>query len=100
MSQFKRLMPSFGIAIMIVYFSYHALSGDQSVSKWIAYRQAESQAQAQLALLETRRQTLDAQNQMLRNQSLDLDYLDERVRATLSYVHPDDRIIVLSDKRA
>lgn len=89
-------MPSFGIAIMIMYFSYHALSGDQSVLKWIAYQQMEIEAKSELAGLIRHHDQLLAQNRMLRLESLDEDYLDERIRAKLGYVHPDDRIIRLA----
>ncbi len=81
---------------MIMYFSYHALSGDQSVLKWIAYQQLETEAKLELAELTLRHDQLLTQNQMLRLESLDQDYLDERIRAKLGYVHPDDRIIMLA----
>ncbi|VAV88078.1 hypothetical protein MNBD_ALPHA06-864 [hydrothermal vent metagenome] len=96
MSQFKRFLPSFGIAMMIVYFGYHALSGDQSVLKWLAYRQQEAQVQNQLDVLQDRQQVLEKQNQMLRDGSLDLDYLDERIRSKWNFAHPNDMIITMN----
>ncbi|MBL4597264.1 MAG: septum formation initiator family protein [Robiginitomaculum sp.] len=82
---------------MIVYFSYHALSGDQSVLKWSTYRHAEAEFRVELSQLQQRAAVLEKQNQMLRDRSLDLDYLDERVRAKLHYIHPDDRIIITAN---
>ncbi|MBL4617640.1 MAG: septum formation initiator family protein [Robiginitomaculum sp.] len=94
MSQLKRFMPSFGIAVLILYFSYHALSGEQSALKWSGLRNAEIVTNAELTALIKAKNDLEKQNSLLRNASLDLDYLDERVRTKLNYIMPEDMIVV------
>lgn len=79
----------------MVYFSYHALSGEQSVLKWLSNRHVETEVRAELSQINLQKQALEAQNKLLRDQSLDLDYLDERVRMKLKYIHPEDMIIVV-----
>lgn len=95
MSQFKRFVPSFGIAIVIIYFSYHTFSGEQSVVKWLGMKKAENIIVSELNALNITKDDLEKQNALLRNASLDLDYLDERVREKLNYIMPSDMVIVL-----
>lgn len=97
MTRFRRYLPSFGIAIMIVYFSYHALNGDQSVLQWMHHQQDVKALEVQLAQLQDRQAQLEKQNKLLRPGSLDLDYLQERARAKLRYMDPHDRLIAMAD---
>jgi len=88
-------MPSFGIAVLIMYFSYHALSGEQSILKWPGLKNSEVTINAELIALNKAKDDLEKQNSLLRNTSLDLDYLDERVRVKLNYIMPGDMIVIL-----
>lgn len=97
MTRFRRYLPSFGIAIMMVYFSYHALNGDQSVLQWMHHQQEVKTLQAQLTQLQNRKAQLEHQNKLLRPGSLDLDYLQERARAKLRYMDPGDRLVAMAD---
>ncbi len=96
MSQVKRFLPSFGIAVIILYFGYHVLRGDQSILHWANNQQQESILRERLGELHKARDRLEQQNRMLRNSSLDLDYLSERAQAKLQYMEPND-LIVYSD---
>jgi len=95
MSHLKRFLPSFGIAAMILYFGYHVLSGDQSVLLWASNRHQEVKLQAELSEILQKQAVLEKQNQLLRDQSLDLDYLSERVRAKLYYIEPNEFVIAI-----
>lgn len=100
MTRIRRYLPSLGIAIMIVYFSYHALNGDQSVLKWMHHQQEVTSLQAELSRLQVRQAQLEKQNELLRPGSLDLDYLQERARVKLRYMNPGDRLIAMADTPA
>lgn len=77
----------------ILYFSAHALTGDQGVVAWAGYKRDIATLEVQIAALETRRHDLEVRAGRLREATLDLDYLDERARALLNVAHPDDIVV-------
>jgi cell division protein FtsB len=89
----KLILP--GIAFgLLLYIIYHIFSGDHG---WLAWRQLKgelSEAQESLTSLEKEKSALEHRVQLLRPESLDLDMLDERVRAVLNNSDPNDIIAV------
>ena len=83
---------------LVGYFGYHMIDGDRG---WLAWQrlQVELEAgRAELARLERERAELEHRVTLLRRTSLDPDLLDERARAMLSLVGPDDVIVLLNDQ--
>jgi cell division protein FtsB len=78
---------------LVVYFSYHLVQGDRGLTAWMHLSQEIRQAQATLAQVDAEKQALDRRVGLLRPQHLDRDMLDERARATLNLVAPDERVI-------
>ena len=81
--------------IVISYFAYHAaFMVATALSPGSRCRTHVSELSSQqLNEVRQSREQLDRQVALLRPESLDPDLLDERARATLDLVHPDDIVI-------
>ncbi len=77
------------------YFAYHGIQGDRGL---IAYLQLERQietAEQRLADLAAERAQWEHRTKLLRRDQLDRDMLDERVRAMLNLVGPDEIVVMV-----
>ncbi|MEE2567506.1 FtsB family cell division protein [Hyphobacterium marinum] len=99
MAFIKRILPTFAFAMLIAYFGYHALNGEQGVLNWIVVKNRIVETEAELAATVAERESLELRAERLRSDSLDLDYMEERARAILNVAHPRD-FIVKTDARA
>ena len=88
------LLPG-AIGALILYFSYHALAGDQGLAAWNGLQDEEITLESALEKLKAERAALEVSLQRLRDQSLDLDYVEEIARTRLSYVRPDEVLVAL-----
>jgi len=88
------LLPG-AIAALILYFSYHALAGDQGLAAWNGLQEEETGLEAQLEKLKAERASLETSLKRLRDQSLDMDYVEEIARTRLSYVRPDEVLVAV-----
>lgn len=93
MNAIRRFIPSFILAMVISYFGYHALTGEQGLLNWIVVENEIRGVEDELALAVAERERLESIKARLSNESLDLDYLDERARAVLNVAHPRDFIV-------
>ena len=84
--------PVFGISL-VAYFSYHLVQGDRGFAAWLLLSQQVKAAEASLADVDAERQALDRRVALLRPDHLDRDMLDERARATLNLIAPDERVL-------
>lgn len=84
--------PILGISL-VGYFSYHLIQGDRGLVAWARLTQQVQEANAVLATVEAERQVLDRRVALLRSDHLDRDMLDERARATLNLVGPNEVVI-------
>src|ERR1700723_2172520 len=87
--------PITGISL-VGYFSYHLVEGDRGLSAWLRLSQEVKAAQASYAEIDGERAALDNRVSLLRPDHLDRDMLDERARATLNLVGPDERVLFLA----
>lgn len=79
----------------IFYFAFHMLTGDQGVLNWMGYKSEIQTLESDIAYITAERARLQATADALSPQNLDMDKIDERARALLGYVHPDDIVIQL-----
>ncbi len=77
----------------ILYFSYHALAGEQGLAAWTRLQGEEERLTTQLAELKTQRDALDGSLARLRDATLDLDYVEEIARTKLSFVRADELLV-------
>ena len=85
--------PVIGIALT-GYFVYHLIEGDHGLIRWLSLTREIRAESANLEAVRAQRKALDLRVSELRPDHLDPDLLDERVRATLNLVAPDEIVIM------
>lgn len=83
------------IAGLILYFSYHALAGDQGLTAWTRLQAQEAQIKSDIDRLRMEKLSLQASLARLRDKTLDLDYVEEIARTKLSFVRPDELLVAV-----
>ena len=88
------LLPG-AIGALILYFSYHALAGEQGLARWAQLQNDETKLEADIVRLKAERDALETSLVRLRDKTLDLDYVEEIARTKLSYVRSDELVLTL-----
>ena len=89
------LGPIVGIALT-GYFAYHLVEGERGFEAWLRLNREIRTATANLDTVRAQRKALDIRVSELRPEHVDPDLLDERIRATLNLIAPDDIVIMRS----
>src|SRR5437899_7035123 len=76
------------------YFAYHLVEGERGFKAWLRLNREIRTATANLETIRAQRGALDLRVSNLRPEHVDPDLLDERIRATLNLVSPDDIVIM------
>ena len=84
---------SFGVIGATCYFAYSALQGDSGLVEQVRLAREEARLEARLETLRAERRRMENLTLRLSDRNLDLDLLDERARAVLGYVRPDEIVI-------
>ena len=84
--------PVLGLSAL-VYFVYHAVEGDRGLFAYFRLTHDIAETHAALDQVTAERQALALRVSRLRNDSLDRDLLEERSRAILNYVRPDEIVV-------
>jgi len=87
------LGPIVGI-VLTGYFAYHLVEGERGFKAWLRLNREMRTATANLEAVRAQRAALDLRVSNLRPEHVDPDLLDERIRATLNLVSPDDIVIM------
>jgi len=87
------LGPVLGIALT-GYFAYHLIEGDRGFLAWLRLTREIRAENANLEAVRAQREALDLKVSNLKPDHLDPDLLDERVRATLNLVAPDETVLM------
>ena len=80
----------------VAYFSYHGLYGKRGFFTHEELRREHAELTQERAQLRAQRMHLEKRVRALREESLDVDLLDEQVRLLLQYAD-DDEIIVFEE---
>lgn len=75
------------------YFTFTAVQGNYGLFERIQIEAERDALRAELALLEAETARMENLTRRLSDDYLDLDLLDERVRAMLGYVRPDELVL-------
>lgn len=86
------IVPIFA-AVISGYFAYHAVHGDRGVLAYAELTEQVREARIRLAEARAQREALAMDVHRLQRDSLDLDLLEEQVRAVLNRVDDDDLLI-------
>ncbi|MBV8508230.1 MAG: septum formation initiator family protein [Alphaproteobacteria bacterium] len=87
------LGPVVGI-VLTGYFAYHLVEGDRGFKAWLRLNGEVRTATANLEAVRAQRAAVEAKVSNLRPEHVDPDLLDERIRATLNLVSPDDVVVM------
>jgi cell division protein FtsB len=81
--------------LMIGYFWFHAYSGNRGLRAKQDIDAQMAELSSELGRLKQERAQWDKKVALLRSDKIDPDMLDERARALLNYVHPNDAVLML-----
>ena len=84
---------------LVCYFAYNLFAGDRGLLAWLHLNQELRDAQATYSAVHADRQNLERRVALLRPEHIDPDMLDERARAVLQLVGPNEIVIPLGDAR-
>ena len=76
------------------YFAYHLVEGERGFKAWLRLNREIRTATANLEAVRAQRTAMELKVSNLRPEHVDPDLLDERIRATLNLVSPDDVVIM------
>jgi cell division protein FtsB len=85
--------PVVGIALT-GYFAYHLVEGERGFNAWLRLNREIRTATTNLEAVRAQRAAMELKVANLRPEHVDPDLLDERIRATLNLVSPDDVVIM------
>ena len=94
-ARLRPYLPTAALAFLIVYFGFHAFTGERGLLSSTQRDAALAAKSQELAQLRTQRQDLEARAKLLRDSSLSADLLEERARSLLGFTHPNDYVIRL-----
>jgi cell division protein FtsB len=93
LARFRPYLPTAALAFLIVYFGFHALTGDRGLLMSGQRDEALAEKTAELSKLHLERIDLETRARLLRDNSLSADLLEERARSLLGYGDPRDYVI-------
>ena len=90
-------IPTAVFSLLIIYFSFHALTGDRGLLTGAARDKVLAERTAKLEQLRAETRELRSRVQLLRTNNLSRDLLEERARMLLGYADPRDYVIRVQD---
>jgi cell division protein FtsB len=87
------IAPVLGIALT-GYFAHHLVEGERGFKAWLRLNGEIRTATANLEAVRAQRAAREVKVSNLRPEHVDPDLLDERIRATLNLVSPDDIVLM------
>lgn len=93
-SPWQRLMPPLVAGLLVAYFAFHALNGELGLVGKARLDHRYAKLEVEYAALKREREELMRRVVLLRPESLDPDMIDERARANLNVVHPNELAIL------
>ncbi len=81
------------LGLVLVYFAYHALAGEQGLARWTQLQKTEKQLLVDRARLQDEKRKLEGRISRLQASNLDLDYVEELARRKLAYARKNEVIL-------
>ncbi len=85
--------PVLGVALT-GYFAYHLVEGERGFKAWLRLNGEIRTSTTHLETVRAQRAAFEVKVSNLRPEHVDPDLLDERIRATLNLVSPDDIVVM------
>lgn len=92
-NSFKLAIKFFLIFAVLIYFIFHAVTGENGLFSYLEIKKKVETAETTLESLKNEKQHLEQITALLSNKTLDLDILEERCKTILNYAYPDEIII-------
>jgi cell division protein FtsB len=92
-ARLRPYIPTAAIAVLIFYFGFHALTGEQGILRGDQRDRTLAAKTTELAQVRAQREELEVRARLLRDQSLSADLLEERASSLLGYAGPNDYVI-------
>lgn len=83
---------TFIVLLLLAYFSYHVISGDRGLLALRELSKKVDDRKKKLDMANAEKLELEHKVSLLRNNSLDLDMLEEQARRILGYVGKDEKV--------
>ncbi len=93
----RSLMASLLLSLVLCYFAYNALTGDQGLAKWTALQKKEKELALVLKGIQSEKAEISSRIQRLSSETLDMDYVEELARKKLAYVREDEVILNVTE---
>jgi len=93
LARLRSFLPTAALILLIVYFGFHAFTGDRGILTSSQRDEALSAKTRELAQVRAQRQDLEMRARLLRDTSLSKDLLEERARSLLGFADPRDYVI-------
>jgi cell division protein FtsB len=93
LARLRPYLPTALLALLIVYFAFHAFTGDRGLLTSNQRDEALIAKTRELAQVQRQRQDLETRARLLRDTSLSADLLEERARSLLGFADPRDYVI-------
>lgn len=85
-----------GVSILM-YFAYHGLSGDRGILSYWSIKNKLENKQFEFHTIHRQRLGLEEKVQRLNPNSIDLDFVEERVMKVLNFFHKDHVVVIYKD---
>ena len=82
------------LSILLVYFGYHALAGEQGLNEWRRMQVEAQKLEADLAEVEADITRLETMIERLAKSDIDEDYVEELIHDRLIYAHKSELMLV------
>ena len=92
-ARLRPFLPTAAFALLIVYFTFHALTGDRGLLSSSQRTATLQQRRKELDRIHAQRMDLEARARLLRDGNLSADLLEERARVLLGLGDPRDYVI-------
>ncbi|MFP6745219.1 MAG: septum formation initiator family protein [Alphaproteobacteria bacterium] len=87
------------VACIVSYIGFHAIQGERGLLTWLQLSYQIEQTREALVMSRAEEQPLAHRVSLLRRDNLDLDMLDERVRAVLNQTRPGEFVMFVEPAR-
>jgi cell division protein FtsB len=91
----RKRLGLFWAIIIAIYFLYHILTGERSLTKWLDLQNEISIRKEEVKNLRQDLDILEARVKRLRPNTLDLDYIEELALEKYALAYPAEHIIML-----
>lgn len=96
----KHIVPPVLGTLVVVYFAFHALHGERGFFAYLQLKNEIRKAELTRDLFAGERAILERRTVLLHPDRMDGDMLEERARAMLNVLRPDERVILLDPPKA